>query len=238
MQDGDFSVDQFVEVVRQHAGGHTDGDTVAAEHQQAGEFGGQNDRFFLASVVVRNKRRDVVVEHRFIGEFGQSAFGVTACGSGTSGQDITEVPLFHNEVRNIEELRFFHAGLTVAVGVFDHAALVGKHHQSITDGGVSVGMIVHGIADDIGNFLRSAVVNLIQRPEDAPLNGFQTVINVGNGPRTDHITSIIQKVPVDHLAEIVVRAAFFLCDSGGIHFFFDLGSFDFVTHNPRPQDCS
>ena len=230
--------------MRQDASGHTYSDTVAAQHQQTWQFGGQDHRFDLSAVIVGNECGDVIVEHRFVSEFGQTAFGVTSGGGGAAGEDIAEVSLLHDEVGDVQEFSFFLSGLAVAVTVFDHAALVGKDYQRISNGSVAVGVIVHGVAHDIGDLLGASVVDLVERPENTALNRFESVIHIGNGAGTDDVTGIVEEVPVDHLAEVIVGTLLLLGEDGGIVFLIrDLNGIlnlgiKFVTHNPRPPNCS
>ena len=178
---GNFGIKQFVEVVRQYARRHTDGDTVTSQHQQTWKFGRKHDRFFFSSVVIGDKRRDIVVEHRLVREFGQTALRITSGGGGAAGKNISEVTLFDDKVGDVEIFSFLLTGLPVAETVLDDTALVGKHHECIADGGISVRMEMHGIADDIGYFLRSAVVNPVQRPQNTALNRLESVVHIGNG---------------------------------------------------------
>ena len=67
-------------------------------------------------------------------------------------------------------------------------------------------MIVHGVADDVGDLLGASVIYLIQRPEDPPLNRLEAVVDIGDGAGTDDVTCVIEEVAVDHFAEIIVGA--------------------------------
>ena len=42
-------------------------------------------------------------------------------------------------------------------------------------------MVLHGVADDIGHFVKTAVVFFFEGVEDAPLNRFQPIVNVRLG---------------------------------------------------------
>ena len=243
-KNGDLRVDKLVEVVRQYASRHTDSDTVTSEHEQTRQFGGQHDRFLLPSVIVGNETGDVVVEHRFVSEFGQRTLSITSGGGGAAGKDISEVALFGDEIGDVEKLSLFLPGLPVAETVFDNAALVGKYHQRISDRSIAVRMIVHGVADDVGYFLGPAVINLIQSPQNTTLDRFQSVVDIGDGAGTDDVAGIIEEVPVEHLAEVVIGTLFLFGKVGGIVFLvrdiggiFDLG-IKLITHNRRPPNCS
>ena len=247
LERGYFGVEEFVEVVRQYGRGHTDRDTVAAEHQQTRHLRRQHHGFDLAPVVVGHEFRDVVVEERLVGELGQAALGVTPGGGGTSRQNIAEVALLFDVVGRVEIDRLGLAGLAIGLLLLDAAALVGEHDQRVADRGVAVRVVVHGVADDVGDLLRSAVVDKIERPENAPLHGLEAVVDVGDRARTDHVTRVVEEVPVHHLPEVLVGAALLLGDRTGFVFLLRLDR-DFrevagadvfaVTHNRRPPDCS
>ena len=61
----DLGLEQFAEVVGQNGGGHTHGNTVAAQHEQTGNLHRQNNRFFAAAVVRVHKLGQVVIEKHF-----------------------------------------------------------------------------------------------------------------------------------------------------------------------------
>lgn len=62
-------------------------------------------------------------------------------------------------------------------------------------------MILHGMADDIGDFDEAAVVLLVQGPKDPALNGFQAVGEVWNGAVTNDVRGIIEKAAIDSSME-------------------------------------
>ena len=141
-------------------------------------------------------------------------------------------------------MQFISFGFGVADDFFHTAAFVGKYRQGIADGCIAVGMVVHGVADDVGTFgHQTVVVDLIKCPHDAPLYRFQAVIHIGNGARTDNVTGVIKEVPVHHLPEKVIAALFLLCQYGGVILLVEFIrrhhlKIIFITHNQRPPDCS
>ena len=109
-------------------------------------------------------------------------------------------------------------------------------------------MIVHGIADDVGCFVSPAVIDLVQYPEDTPLDRFQAVIHIGDGAIFDDIGGVVQKIAVHHRPEIGVGIGVFAdrrlavgFRSGNLHAG-DIPIFRslirFVTHTWIPPDWS
>ena len=184
LENTDLRLDQFAEVVGQYGSRHTNGDTVTAQHEETGDLYGQHNGLLASAVVRVHKLSQVVVEKDLSAQFGKSALDVTRSGGGTPCNGVAVVALLDDVV-----------------------LFVGKNHQSVPDGGVSVGVIVHHIADDIGSFVCPAVVDLFQSPEDTALNGFETVVHIWDGTVFDHIRSIFQKVLIDHGAQIGIVTA-------------------------------
>ena len=58
-------------------------------------------------------------------------------------------------------------------------------------------MILHGVTDDIGDLDETAIVLLMQRPENAALNRLQAVRQVGDGAIPDDVGGVIEEAAVD-----------------------------------------
>ncbi|MPM79347.1 hypothetical protein SDC9_126380 [bioreactor metagenome] len=170
--------------MRHDPGGHADRDAVAAEHQERRDFHRQHHRLLASPVVGVHEFGDVVVEQHLAPHRRKTALDITRRGGGTAGQQVAEVPLFGDEI-----------------------FLVRQHHQRVADRSVAVRMVVHGVADHVGGFVGASVVDLVERPEDAPLDRLQAVVHVGNRAVFDHIAGVFEEVPVHHGAEIFVGAA-------------------------------
>lgn len=56
-----------------------------------------------------------------------------------------------------------------------------------------MGMIFHGVADDIGHLVVAAVFEFIHGVEDATLDGFEPVIDVRNSAFEDNVGGVVQK---------------------------------------------
>src|SRR5690606_24165789 len=76
---------------------------------------------------------------------------------------------------------------------FDEQILLAKVDHRLSDGGVTMGMILHRISDDIGHFVKASVIHLFKRMHDAALYGLQAVLNARDRPLQDYVGSVLQK---------------------------------------------
>lgn len=83
----------------------------------------------------------------------------------------------------------------------DVELLVGQHDERVADGCIAVGMELHGVADDVGNLVERSVVGPVHGPENASLNGLETVVNIRNGALLDDIGGVFDEVRIHHLFE-------------------------------------
>ena len=51
----------------------------------------------------------------------------------------------------------------------------------------AVGVILHGASHDVRHFVEATVVEFLHCVQDAPLHGFQTVLDVGHGAFQNHV---------------------------------------------------
>ena len=137
------------------------------------QLAGQGDRLLVAAVVAGHELGDLVVEHLRARQFGQPALDVTRRGGGVAGENVAEIAL-----------------------ALDEVALVGQHHQRVADGGVAVRMILHRMADHVGDLDEPPVVLFVQRPEDAPLHRLQAVGQIGDGAVADDVGGVVEKAAV------------------------------------------
>ena len=213
----DLGLEQFAEVVRQDRGRHAHGDAVAAQHEKTRDLHRKHHGLLAPAVVGVHELRQVVVEKDLPSQLGKAALDVPRSRRGTARDGVPVVPLLDDVV-----------------------FLVGQHHQRVADGGVPVGVIVHHVADDVGRLVGPAVVDLLERPEDAALDRLQAVVHVGDRPVLDDIRGVVQKIPVHHGPQIGVIAP--LIDGFFAFAGFRLGDlrvfFGFVTHICSPSDWS
>ena len=157
-QIGYGGVENLVEIVGQNLGGKAHGDAFGTLGEQQGELGGQRDGLFFAAVVAEGPLGHLGVVEHVEGEGGETRFDVTAGCRRCAGEDVAPVALrFHEE--------FFLAEL----------------HEGVVDGRVAVGMVLHGVAHDVGNLVEAAVVEGLHGVEDAALHGLEAVVDMGHG---------------------------------------------------------
>jgi hypothetical protein len=72
-----------------------------------------------------------------------------------------------------------------------------------------MGVQFHGLADDVGHFLETAVIHVVQRLQDAALDRLQAVVYVGDRPLLDNIGGILNEVFVKEFMEFSQISSFF-----------------------------
>ena len=158
------------EVVGEDFGGEADGDAFGAFGEDEGEFDGEGDGFAGASVVAELPGGGFGVEDDFAGEGGEARFDVASGGGVVAGEDVAEV----------------------ALG-FDEEGALRDGDEGGVDGGVAVGVVAHGGADDVGDFVEASVVHFVEGVEDAALDGFEAVVDVGNGAVEDDVAGVVEE---------------------------------------------
>ena len=182
-QDGDGSIQQFVEVVRQNLGGKTRGDAFGSLGQQQRETHRQFGGLLVSAVIGRHPGGDFLVEDHFLGKLGKTGLDVTGSGVGVSGEDVAPVPL-----------------------AVDEKTFLPQRHQGTQDGGVSVRMVLHGLSHDVGHLGVAAVVHLGHGVQHAALDRLETVHNVRYGTVQNGIRRIIQVPFLEHAGQLVLFA--------------------------------
>ena len=176
---GDAGVDKLVEVVRQNLRRETDGDAVRPLGQQQRELDGQRHRLLVAAVVGTHPLGGLLVENHVEGELRQTRLDVTACGGLVTREDVAPV----------------------ALAVYQQLFLP-QLHESVLDGSVAVGMVLHGLPDDVGHLVVAAVVDGLHGVENTPLHGLQTVLDMGHGAFEDDIRCVIEEPVLVHACEL------------------------------------
>ncbi len=177
-QGADLRFEQLREVVWQDARGKAHRDAVRAKHQEQRQFAGQEDRLLVAAVIAGHERGQCLVEDLLARKIGQPALDVTRGGGIVAGHDVAEVAL-----------------------ALDQVALVDERDEGIADGGIAVGMVLHRVADHVGDLDEAAVILLRERVHDPPLHRLEAVRQVGNGAFADDVGGVLQKVVVHHAPE-------------------------------------
>ncbi len=84
-----------------------------------------------------------------MGEFREPRFDITRCSSSITGEYVSPVTLH-----------------------IDEQVLLPKLNQCISDRGISMGVILHGLAYNIGYLVVPAIVHLTHGMKDTALDGF------------------------------------------------------------------
>ena len=150
----------------------------------SGNLGRQHDRLLAAAVVAGDEAGQLVIEELRAGQLGQPALDVARGGGRVAGEQVAEVPL-----------------------ALDQVLLVGQRDQGVADGGVAVGVVLHGVADDVGHLDEFAVVVLVQRMEDPALHRLEAVVQVGDRTVADDVGGVLDEVVVDHPGQRALAAA-------------------------------
>jgi len=151
-------------------GGKAHGNSVDALGQEQREFCWQHHRFLLPAVIGEFPFGGLGIEKDLQGEFRQARFDITGSRGTITGENIAPVSLgIHQQL------------------------LLPQLHQGIPDRSISVGMILHGLPDDVGYLVETAVIHLLHGMENPTLNGLQPVNHIGYGPLQDHIGGVIQE---------------------------------------------
>ena len=120
----------------------------------------RKDHGFTGSTVVGvHVLRDVRTEQDFAGQGGEPAFDVPRRRGLSAGKHRPEIAL-----------------------LVDEQVLVGQRNQGTENGLVAMGMELHGLADDVGDLVVLAVIDLEEGVENAALNGLQSVVDFRNSP--------------------------------------------------------
>ena len=76
-------------------------------------------------------------------------------------------------------------------------------YQGIADGGVAVGVELHGMSYDVGHLVVASVIHALHGVQNAALHRLQTVLDVGNGTFQNDIRCIVQKPVLIHAAQMM-----------------------------------
>ena len=89
----------------------------------------------------------------------------------------------------------------------DQVTFVRQHNQGVADGSIAVRMILGGVTDDVGDFGETTVIALVHRPEDAALNGLQSVRQIRDGAIANDVAGVFEKAGVDAAMERLLDLA-------------------------------
>jgi hypothetical protein len=157
--------------VREDFASEADSDAFRALSEEERELDGESDGFLVSAVIGELPFGDFGAVDDIAGELGEASLNVTRSGGGVAGEDAAPVALGVNDV-----------------------AFLAESDESIADGSVTVGVIFHGVADDVSDFVIATVIEFIHGVEDAPLDGFEAVIDVRDGAFQDNVRGVIHEI--------------------------------------------
>ena len=164
LQVGHGPVDDFVEIVRQHLAGKAHGDALRSLLKQQWKFDGKRLRLLVAAIIAGQPVCRLRIEQGVLCEGAEAGLDVTGCGRTVAREDVAPV------------------ALTV-----QHELLLADLHHRIPDARVTVGVVLHRVADGVGHLVEASIIQLPQRMQDTPLYGLQTVMEVGHRPLEDDV---------------------------------------------------
>ena len=179
LKGGDARVNELDEVVRERFARQTHGDPFHPGCQQQRELDGQCLRLLVATVVALQPRRRLRVEEDLGTEFAEPDLDVTRSGRPIPGKDVPPVSL-----------------------AVQQQVLLSDLHHGVTDGSIPMRVVLHGVADDIGDLVKPPIVHFVQAVKDAALYRFQAVILVGYSPFENDIRGVVQEVIVVHPSDL------------------------------------
>ena len=140
------------------------------------------DRLVLAAVVGFHPFRGLGIEDRLKRELTQPRLDITGSGSSVSRQDITPVSL-----------------------AIDQQVLLTQLHQGITDGGIAMRVVLHGLTDDVGYLVVLAVIDRLHRMQDTALHRLQTIFDRRHCTLQYHVRSIVQEPVLVHACQMILH---------------------------------
>ena len=77
-------------------------------------------------------------------------------------------------------------------------------HEGIADGGIAVGVKLHGMAHDVGHLIIAAIVQALHGMENAALYGFQAIADMRHGTFEDDIRGVVEKPRLKHSRQLML----------------------------------
>ena len=190
--------------MRKDLGGQADSDTLSTLRQEQWELHGQCYGLIGRAVVGLLPRGDAVAVDSFVGESRELRLDVSACSSGVTGEDIPPVPLR-----------------------IDEEALLSELDEGIIDRGVTVGVVLHRLPDDVSYLDELATIHPLEVVEDTALHGLEPVIDMGYSTLKDDVGGVVEEPCLVHLRQVAqlraVRQALCRLVGGGLFVLNDIG---------------
>ena len=175
LQNFNGSFDQLHKIVRQDLGAQSHRDAVRPLGQQQRKFHRQRQRLLLPAVV---------------GHLPLGGLGVEGHVEGKLSEARLDVARGRRPVAR--------AGIAPIALAVDEQVFLAEVDERIPDGGIAVGVVLHRLADYVGYLVKTAVVHLAQRVQNAALHGLEAVVDGGHGAFQDDVTGVVQKVILKH----------------------------------------
>ena len=138
--------------------------------QQKRKLDRQCNRFALSPIIGKLPLGRLRIEDYFQGKLGKSSFNVSSSGGTVTGTHITPIALS-----------------------LDEKVFLTQVHYRISNRGVTVRVVLHGLTDDVRDLVKSTIIHLLHRVKNPTLHRLQAVFDRRNSALKDYIGSIIQK---------------------------------------------
>ena len=121
--------------------------------QEQRELYGECYRLLISAVVAEHPLRGFGVEYHIEGKFRKPCLNVSGSSGSVAGEYIAPVALRVDEQLFLAQL-----------------------HQGIANGGIAMGVILHGVPNDVGHLVIATVVKAFHGVENTPLHRLQPVV--------------------------------------------------------------
>lgn len=166
----DAGVAKFDEVVGKDSAGEADSDPLDSLSEQERKLNGESNGLFVSTVVGGSPICDFGAEGDVESKLREAGFDVTRGGRIVACENVTPV----------------------ALGV-DEEFLLSQLDHGVANGGVAMRVILHGVADNIGDLVVATVFELVHGMENAALDGFEAVVDVGDGAFQDDVGGVVEE---------------------------------------------
>ena len=164
------AVQEFVEVVGQNLRCQAHSNTLNTLRQQQRELHGQRYGLFVPTVIREHPLGNLGAEHHLQSKLREPCLNITRSRCTVTRENVTPVTLGINQEVFLSEL-----------------------HQRIANRSVTVGVELHSVSHNVSNLDAATIVHSAHRVQNAPLNGFQTIVDVGHRTLQNNIRSVVQE---------------------------------------------
>ena len=161
--------------MRQNLRGQAHCDPFHSLCQKQWKLYGQRYGFSFSSIVGKLPIRGLWIKNHIQGKLRQSSFDVSCSSSTIASTHITPVALRLNQ--------------QVFLAHIDYR---------ISYGSISMGVVLHGLSNDIGDLIESTIIHLLHGMKDSSLYRLQPIFNRRNCTLQDHIGCIVKEPVLVH----------------------------------------